>query len=124
MKRSYSILPPFRSPWRYDLYQALFSALLVAPNANRGEGRARELYHQAQIIAEKTGEELSLVVWALATFEYAITHSAAGQESFPSSHSSPLSRTSGDKAFVPGKHPQTRNPSSQSSHCSQPNLWG
>lgn len=120
MKHPYSILPPFRPPWRYDLYQSLFSALLLNPKAERGEGRAKELYRQAVMIVEKTGEDLSAVVWALATFEHAITQSAAEEVRFPSSHSSPQKKASAYHAFLQKVPPEQPNPS----HCSQPSLFG
>ncbi len=111
MKRSYRILPPFQPPWRYDLYQALFSALLIHPLAERGEGRAKELYRQAVLIAEHTKEPVSDLVWALATFESQI--SAAEENRLPSSHSSPLNKSSPNTAYPSSKHP--KQPSL--SHC-------
>jgi len=122
MKRSCNILPPFRPPWRYDLYQALFSALLPNSLAQRGEGRARELYHQAQMIAEKTGEEMSALMWSLATLESAMNTSAAEEEfqSLPSSQTKP----SRQAAFFGTSGSKRSNPSSQSSRCSQPYLLG
>lgn len=65
-------LPAFRIPWRWDLYRVLVAVLSIDASAYRGEARARELYRQAQDIAEKTGEAVSDLVWALATLEAAL----------------------------------------------------
>ena len=63
------VLPPFRVPWRWDLYRALHAALSISSRADRGDARAKELYRRAKLIAKETGEELSKVVLALAALE-------------------------------------------------------
>jgi hypothetical protein len=105
MKRSYQILPPFRPPWRADLYDALSYALSMPPRSERGEGRAKELYNQALLIAEESGENLSELIWALATFESAMNQAngTAEEERFPPrlpSSPSPQKKASDYHAFL------------------------
>jgi hypothetical protein len=115
MKRPYEILPPFRAPWRADLYDALSYALSRPPRSERGDGRAKELFAQALLIAERTKEDLGAVVWALATLESAMIQAegAAEEERFPPRLPSSQQKHSDYHAFLQNLPPIQPNLSPQ-----------